>query len=325
VGRETKISWCHHTFSPWLGCSKVSPGCANCYAEAENIRYGRRNLWGPDAIRQRTSEAYWKQPLKWNAAAENAGERRRVFCGSWCDVMEEGAYLDTIRKDDLYELILRTPWLTWLLLTKRPENFSKFLPAEWLKNPRPNVWLGTTAEDQQRADERIPHLLRTPAAVRFLSSEPLLEALRLWRLTALDYHENTIGYETYPLSGMQAIPDCDWPHPKLDLVIVGGESGPRARPCNIAWIRSIVQQCAAAGVACWVKQLGAHIIDRNDVGFEGDAPHSWPMDTRTEDLDSGYQGAPVRVHLRDRKGADMEEWPADLRVRQLPPELERIT
>ena len=137
------------------------------------------------------------------------------------------------------------------------------------------------------------------------------------------------------LSGIDgALDDCEpsreqmegWmgPHyirhgaPGIDWVIVGGESGPGARPCEIAWVRAIVKQCAAAGVPCFVKQLGATVVDRNDAGFDGDTPQSWPMDTAWSELDSGYQGAPVRVLLDDRKGGEPHEWPEDLRVREMP-------
>lgn len=138
---------------------------------------------------------------------------------------------------------------------KYPDSEGEGFLRRW---PLPNVWLGVSVEDQRRADERIPHLLRTPAGVRFLSCEPLLEDLRLWKLASLDYHQNTIGYETYPLSGMQAMPDCDWPHPKIDWVIVGAESGPGARPCSEDWIRSLRDQCQTAGTAFFYKQWAAN-------------------------------------------------------------------
>ncbi len=272
MGANSKIEWTHHTFNPWMGCAKVSPGCVSCYAESENCRYGR-HLWGPDAPRQRTSEPYWRQPLKWNAAAEREGQRHRVFCGSWCDVMEAGAYLSEIRRD-LWPLICQTLDLDWLLLTKRPENYAALLPPAWLKRPWPNVWLGTTVEDRARR-ERIDVLREVPAALRFLSVEPLLEDLG-----ELD------------LRG-------------IGCVIVGGESGPRARPCDLAWIRDILRQCRESGVPVFVKQLGANPI-RSSPG-----------------------GATVEyLSYRDRKGANPEEWPADLLVREIPlpaagPEVQR--
>ncbi len=261
MGLNTKISWCDASWNPWMGCTKISPGCQKCYAERENVRYGR-HLWGPDAPRQRTSEAYWKQPLKWSAAAERDGTRKRVFCGSWCDVMEAGAYLDKIRKD-LYSLICKTLDLDWLLLTKRPENFTSSLHPAWLRHPLPNVWLGTTVEDRERRS-RIDVLRGIPAAVRFLSIEPLLEDLG-------DLDLRGIGW-----------------------VIIGGESGRDARPCNIGWIRAIVEQCKGAKVPVFVKQLGENAIDQ--LG---------PM-----------RGA--MFSALDLKGGRLESLPPDLQVREIP-------
>lgn len=174
MGAETKIEWCDHTFNPWIGCTKVSPGCANCYAAVNTFtraqRAHGRELWGPDAARHVTSEAKWREPIRWDAAAKAAGIRRRVFCASMADVFEDRPDLAEPRARLAY-VIGKTPNLDWLLLTKRPENIARL----WITDVvPPNVWLGTTVEDQERADERIPHLLAVPAAVRFLSVEPLL-------------------------------------------------------------------------------------------------------------------------------------------------------
>ena len=209
----------------------------------------------------------------------------------------------------------------------------------WKNWPLPNVWLGTSVENQQTADERIPHLLRVPAAVRFLSMEPLLGPIKLdpsWlphrfnREPSCDHCEVCVGRD-----GWQNVrPDTHGPF--IDWVIVGGESGPGARPCQVEWIRDIVRQCKAAGVKCFVKQLGAFVVDRNDAGFEAENetwaegpdkgkptnPKAWPTPVDViHDLDGtrdGYQGAPVRVALIDRKGGDWSEWPDDLRVREFP-------
>ncbi|MCC6672148.1 MAG: DUF5131 family protein [Planctomycetes bacterium] len=176
------------------------------------------------------------------------------------------------------------------------------------QKPLPNVWLGVSVEDQATADARIPLLLQTPAAIRFVSYEPALGPVNL---TAIR-RTRAEGFMR-PLDGR---------FNRLDWVIVGGESGPKARPCDVEWIRSVVQQCKAAGTPCFVKQLGAHIITRNDDGWEGDTPRSWPMNTRFDEHIRGYredyQGAPVRVRLRCRKGGHPSEWPEDLRVRQWP-------
>jgi protein gp37 len=165
--------------------------------------------------------------------------------------------------------------------------------------PLLNVWIGVSCEDQQRADERIPRLLECPAAVHFVSAEPLLGPIDFAGSGWFDYNSY-------------------W-HDSLAWIIVGGESGPGARPCRRSWIRRIVAQCRAAGVAVFVKQLGAYVIDRNDAGFDGDEG-DWPDDTATRDEDRSlrHQGAPVRVLLRDRKGGDMSEWPEALRVREFP-------
>lgn len=204
--------------------------------------------------------------------------------------------------------------------------------------PLPNVWLGVSAEDQIRAEERIPDLLATPAAVRFVSAEPLLGPISLrcmpWTSNR-GYVDALTGQYDFPGVARRAF---DPPAPgKLDWVIVGGESGPGARPCNVEWIRGIVEQCKAAGVPCFVKQVGAFVVDRNDRGFDAesevfaDGPNAgqptdsqaWPnawmdVEHNINGFREEYQGADCRVHLRDKKGGDMQEWPLDLRVRQFP-------
>lgn len=342
---ETTIQWTDYTFNPWVGCQRVSPGCEHCYAEAYDKRVGgapkrlrKRDdqpqlRWGPKADRVRTSVALWKQPLKWNREALAAGHRRKVFCASLADVFDLHESIERTWRLELFSLIRQTPQLDWLLLTKRPQNFRTAVESalyasarhngymesveafeatrlwlhQWLDGAAPaNVWLGTTVEDQQRANERIPHLLAVPAAVRFLSCEPLLGSLDLsgpWRLGA----GGNFG---------------------IDWVIIGGESGGGSRRFEVEWARNLVKQCRAAGVPPFVKQMGSNTIDRNDAGFNGDDDGGWHSaveyggDIRVEhDIDGhrdDYQGAPVRVHLRDRAGGDPAEWPADLRVREFP-------
>jgi protein gp37 len=173
MSANTGIAWTDHTFNPWWGCQRVSPGCEHCYAETFDHRLGGKH-WGPQAERRFFGDAHWNEPRKWNKAAREAGVRKRVFCASMADVFEARDDLNGERLR-LWQLIEETPWLDWQLLTKRPENVAKILTARWLENPRPNVWIGTTVEDQKRADERVPELLKVPAAVRFLSVEPLLE------------------------------------------------------------------------------------------------------------------------------------------------------
>ncbi len=231
MAEQTGIEWCHHTFNPWMGCTKVSAGCKHCYAERENMRYGKHR-WGPGAQRQVTSDTYWQQPLKWDRKAAADGVRRRVFCGSWCDVFEDRPDLVAPRAR-LFELIEQTLHLDWLLLTKRPENIS--VPDDWYTDFPGNVWMGTSVEDQQTADERIPALLRAPANVRFLSCEPLLGAVSL--------------------------PDTSQIH-QIDWVIAGGESGPNARPMHPDHAYSLLDQCQAAGIPFFFKQWGEWVPRR---------------------------------------------------------------
>lgn len=183
---ETKIEWTSYrrpdgsmvpgyTFNPWRGCTKVSAGCANCYAETMSKRNPEvLGIWGDNGTRAVATESYWRQPLKWNREAEKAGKRRRVFCASLADVFERRSELEQPR-GGLFRLIAETPYLDWLLLTKRPENVNYLSPWGSEAWPWPsNIWLGTSVENQEQADKRIPELLKVPARVRFLSCEPLL-------------------------------------------------------------------------------------------------------------------------------------------------------
>jgi len=238
--KDSKIEWTDHTFNPWWGCTKVSQGCKHCYAEALAKRTGS-DVWGPEAQRRRTSAANWREPYKWDKAARAAGTRARVFCASMADVFEEHSpELDEWRSD-LFDLISNCRSLDWLLLTKRPENVTRFieratwqLANKWLADCK-HVWIGTSIEDQATADERIPHLLRIPARVRFLSIEPLL---------------GPVNIQTHLLAGWHKFA------PSINWMIVGGESGPHARPMHPSWARSLRDQCAAAGTAFFFKQWG---------------------------------------------------------------------
>lgn len=309
MGENSGIQWTHHTFNPWEGCQRVSPGCVHCYAETRNRRFAgddaTKVLWGPSAPRRRTSVANWRKPLAWDRAAKKAGVRHRVFCASLADVFEvrgkdQPAPLDDWRLE-LLDLIRQTPSLDWLLLTKRPESIRAGLlrahgafehvpdvsmatvdmVEAWLDvTPPPNVWLGTTVEDQQRADERIPALLQVPAVVRFLSCEPLLERVTLTPWLLSEHGRRYIG----------AAPGISW-------VIIGGESGRGARPFALEWARALVRQCRAAGVAPFVKQLGKRPRDRRSVDGE------WFSS---------------ELALLDAAGGDMAEWPEDLRIREFP-------
>ena len=219
--KHSKISWTDHTFNPWWGCVKVSPACTHCYAEKFAKRTGH-SVWGVESERRTFGEKHWRQPLKWNAEAAKTGLRRRVFCASMADVFEDHPTA-AAERTKLWRLIGATPNLDWLLLSKRPENMMKMLPGG--RSPE-NVWLGTTVESQQYAQERLPHLLAVPAKVHFVSAEPLLESIDLtpWLAT-------------------------------LDWLIVGGESGAGFRPFDPDWARSLKAQCRANGTAFFMKQM----------------------------------------------------------------------
>lgn len=256
MGKRSKIEWCDHTFNPWTGCQKVSPGCDHCYAEGWAHRSGHVE-WGPHGARRRTSVSTWNQPLKWNAEAAAAGRRARVFCASLADVFDNHASITSGWRGDLWHLIARTPHLDWLLLTKRPQNIGRMLPdgygAPAWGEGWPNVWLGTTAENQDEANRRIPHLLAVPAQVRFLSCEPLLGPVDLTDLS----RPTGLGIHEYSALDCDVDPgDDEWAGAVIDWVICGGESGPGARPMAQEWARSLRDQCRGRGVAFFMKQMG---------------------------------------------------------------------
>lgn len=304
---NTKIEWATHSFSPWIGCSKVHVGCANCYAEAMAGRLGVR--WGTDGIRRRTAESTWRQVERWNKKAAPGictcpGITKRYTSHNWpcpavvvrprvfpslCDPFEDYrtaiwdaqgvTSMDDVRRD-FFSLIDRCQNLDFLLLTKRPKHIRRMwlnlalpIPATGFSR-RENVWLLYSASDQQTMEAGLPHLLacRDLVPVLGLSLEPLVGPVDL-----------------FPKCPPEFQPWLD--HDRINWVIVGGESGPKARPCDVSWIRSVVEQCRAAGVPCFVKQLGAKPL--------------FPP------------GHPSCV-IRDSKGGDQSEWPDDLRVREFP-------
>lgn len=268
MSENSSIQWTDSTWNPVRGCTKVSPGCAHCYAEtfAERFR-GVKGHPYEQGFDLRLVPEKLDEPLKWR-------KPRKVFVNSMSDLFQDGVPIDYIAR--VFDTMALTPRHTYQILTKRAARMLEVVPqfaerhtakdgSGW---PLPNVWLGVSVENQHFADERIPLLLRTPAAVRFLSCEPLLEGLDLAK-----HRPGALG---------------------LNWVIVGGESGPGARPCKTWWIENIIGQCRFAGIAVFVKQLGGKPID----GYN-----------YTEDYD---------MNLKDRKGGDMSEWPADLRVREFP-------
>ncbi len=237
--RESKIEWTDHTFNHVWGCTKVSAGCKNCYAEVLDNRW-KGGHWGPGSTRKAMSEAYWKQPLKWNAAAKKAGVPAKVFCASMADVFE--GHPDTLpHLQRLFALIESTPFLIWQLLTKRPENIMQLVPDHWKIQFPANVWIGTSVENQEAADQRIPELAKIPAVVRFLSCEPLLGPIEIG-FFGMAPAEWGYGYSMiYQL---------------IHWVIAGGESGHGARPMHPDWVRSIRDQCKAAEIPFLMKQWG---------------------------------------------------------------------
>lgn len=280
MSATTSIQWTDKTWNPVRGCSVVSPGCRSCYAMKQAHRFsgpgqpyeGLTKLSGrsgPQWTGQiRLVEDALLEPLRWRKPA-------RVFVNSMSDLFHEGVPDRFLQ--DVFQVMSATPQHTYQVLTKRPERMRHWIARTFTGEVCQNVWLGVSVEDQQRADERIPLLLQTPAAVRFVSAEPLLGPLDL--APFFDGVLTDFSKRDYPLH---------W-------VIVGGESGPGARPCDVDWVRSIVHQCRASGVPVFVKQLGAK-------------PAGWW---------SNSLGPRIGV-LRNRKGGDPAEWPADLRVREWP-------
>lgn len=333
----SKIQWCDSTHNFWRGCTKVSAGCKNCYAE-KLVTTRLKGEWGKGAPRVRSKD--FEAPLEWNrqglvcvdcgqpvrgndcpcgqVGATGRLRRRRVFSlslGDWLDLEVPSEW-----RGEMLDVIRRCPELDWLLLTKRPENWLHCLGAvnencdgmtdeslcEWINAwagdcPPPNVSLGVSVEDQAAAEERIPELLKSPAAKRFLSLEPLLGPVDLTRVAfptgiTEDVLRTEVKEEFKPILGK--LHGIDW-------VIVGGESGPGARVCRVEWIRSVVHQCAAARVPVFVKQMGANVLSRED-------------DFHAPMADVGATEIDWRVYFRKRKGDQPSEWPADLRIRQFP-------
>lgn len=339
MAEKTAITWTHSTFNGWIGCTKVSEGCEFCYAKTlMDDRYGRV-VWGPGKARSKTSEAYWKEPLRWQRdavkrhadylaavgdpvrlayldAKHGGNFRHRVFCASLADWLDDdGVPIEWLAEQ--LGIIHATPDLDWLCLTKRPENFYTRAKAAWgwhinsdMAKPADrafadwlyawgkqgkapeNVWFGISGENEKRLWARWGEAKLVKAKVHFLSLEPLLE----------------------DVSGTLATIIAEAAALRIRLwAIVGGESGSEPRPFNIAWAANIVSLCAAHGVPCFVKQMGDHCVTDDEDAFD------WPQGTTIEGpCPAG------RVLLRDRKGGDMTEWPAPVRVRQFPGDFYRL-
>lgn len=280
---NSKIQWTTHTWNPWQGCQKVSPGCKYCYMYRHFARWADEDTDAFDKASHpfRSSKATFNKPLSYTEPA-------MVFTCSLSDFFIEEA--DAWRPD-AWDIIKRTPHLTYQVLTKRPERIAQCLPPDWGEG-YDNLWLGVSIENQEWADKRLPVFLQVPAKIHFVSAEPLLGPIDFTNVTATP--DQTPGKGRFDLVGQfNAFRNADFPV-TIDWVIIGGESGNttglyRYRPCEVSWMESIVQQCKSAGVSVFVKQLGTDIAKR--------------------------------YRLKEPHGGDIDEWPealSNLKVRQFP-------
>ncbi len=333
MSANSSIEWTDATWNPVAGCTWASAGCDHCYAAAtaRRLEAMRRTDYAGLTSKKhfngtiRLLEHRLLEPMSWR-------RRRRVFVNSMSDLFHDQVPFEFI--DRVFAVMAVAHQHTYQVLTKRPERMAKYftrgcLPieraarpifAQFGREPSPlrhdpigklmhgegleHVWLGTSCENQEAADERIPHLLRCPAAVRFLSCEPLLGEIDLGRASPCGYYcDESVGHIDHPFvtcQGQTSSGGIGW-------IIVGGESGPGARDCCVDEIESIISQCRAAGVPCFVKQLGARPI-LGDLSH----PHGWPTSHMPVNWETG------RIQLRHPKGGDPAEWPEDLRVREYP-------
>ena len=376
----TNIEWTHmpghkgETWNPVVGCSVVSPGCANCYAmrvagtrlehsKAAPHYAGTTELSNAGPVWTgkiaKAPDSIFLKPFRWRAP-------RCVFVNSMGDIFHENVPDPII--DQVFAVMALCPQHTFLVLTKRAgrmrDYFSDPMSASRVADfivdavfsgvttravliadaaleplappgprvflgrwPLPNVWLGVSAEDQRRAEERVPALLDTPAAKRFVSAEPLLGPIDFENIRDPKHFPGCLRKDVLNGHAFHEDDGNQWTKlNRVDWIIAGGESGGGARPNWTPNVRSIIRQCASARVACFVKQMGSNVHDRNDAGIEGLYDTEWRLDDgdwgRIEHDVNGYreqyQGAPMRIRLRDPKGGDPSEWPADLAVREWP-------
>jgi protein gp37 len=335
MAQLTQIEWSEMVWNFLRGCRRVSEGCGSdrgggCYAERQAIRHAGPSGPYEGLVKSTPKGPRWTGEISFHEDILLAPLRRKkpttYFVNSMSDLFYEKVSDEIL--DKAFAVMALCPQHTFQILTKRPERMQAYMSdgrrphrvggnTGWIDDngvqpwPLPNVWLGVSVEDQKTADERIPILLQTPAAVRWISAEPLLGPIDL-RPKAPEayallgkYYDSTGAFNPNGTS-----PRADrviGRFPKLDWVVTGGESGPGARPCDIAWIRSILDQCKAAGVPVFVKQLGSMVEAANaDLTFPDHRNWVW----------SGHEGGgPI---LRNRKGGDPSEWPEDLRVREMP-------
>lgn len=233
MGENSKIAWCDDTFNPWWGCQRVSPGCDNCYAKTLANRWGYGHMYSLPK-RRFFSDNHWNEPILWNKEAAKNGVNKRVFCASMGDVFDdpfgdyETACMLNSERDRLWQLILKTPYLDWLILTKRPENIQGLIYHKWSCNNNlpDNVRIGITCENQEMYDKRVPVLLDAWQGKNFISYEPALSLL----------HLGSYGY-------------------KIDWLIAGCESGTSARPCKTEWMQILRDQTSAFDIPFFLKQL----------------------------------------------------------------------
>lgn len=345
MSTQTSIEWTDVSWNPVRGCSLVSAGCANCYAMKQAHRfsgagkpYDGLTKLGPQGPRWtgkiQLVEEVLDAPLHWK-------KPRRIFVNSMSDLFHEDVPDAFIEK--VFTVMAHAQWMNghrFQVLTKRPERMKQVLESigkgieeqrkgtvnpDGSRNyqmtftfPLQNIWLGVSVEDQAMADERIPILLKTPAAVRWVSAEPLLGPVS-FRWAKWDNWKDGQGNERPVVDQHDGLRMLDW-------VVVGGESGPGARPCDMAWIRWIKDQCQSAGVPVFVKQLGAKPLIGyyeaqdwcDDHGWEFDSDGEWKLDNWDTRDGQPPTSAKVNLPLKDKKGGDMTEWPADLRVREWP-------
>jgi protein gp37 len=269
MGDRTLISWAEKTFNPWIGCAKVSAACKFCYMFRDLKRYGQTELTGRTGLRRITADSYWKQPAgKWKRDAAAAGRPLRVFCASWADVFEDFTVLPNIDPDllrdleaartRLFALVEATPWLTWMILTKRPENAERMIPDAWQSGWPPNVWFGASMENQRFAEQRMTHLVQAKARIRFISAEPLLGPIDLTRIAFVRKQQPDMVYDA--LRGVYGVPG-QWQAKgarPIEWLITGAESGHQAavRPTHPEWLRDLRDQAVRAGVPFHHKQNG---------------------------------------------------------------------
>jgi protein gp37 len=313
MAETTNIEWCDSTWNPWIGCTRVSPACDDCYAARSTPARTMAVSWGPGEPRRRTSEANWGLPLRWERQHEaffaEHGRRRRVFCASLADVFDNEVPAEW--RADLLWLIHQTPHLDWLLLTKRIGNAARMLHearvtidpmAEW-PEVLPNIWLGATVVNQAEADRDIPKLLDTPARMRFLSIEPMLGPIDLANMEddgGDAYLDPLTAWTAEEMTEMWGEPMPT--HPRIDWVICGGESGPHARPMHPDWPRALRDQCAAAGVPFLFKQWGEWYAEGQVLAHACKTP-LWGRSLIATDGDERYTSASVGMHKVGKKAA----------------------